>query len=46
MEWSQIYSETPMVALGSWYGRRMCATDAAGAPKQRSAVAYVVVASL
>ena len=42
MEWSQIYSETPMIVVG----RRMCATDATGAPKQRSGVAYLVVASL
>ena len=46
MEWNQTYSEMPMVAVGSRYGRCMCATDAAGVPKQHSAVAYVVVASL
>ena len=46
MEFSQIYSKTPMVTVGSSYGRRVYATDAAGAPKQRSEVAYVVVASL
>ena len=38
MERGHIYSETPTVAVGSSYGRRVCATDAAGAPKQRSAV--------
>ena len=32
-------SETPMVAVGSSYGRRVCAADAAGTSKQRSAVA-------
>ena len=48
MEWSQIYSKTQMVTVGSSYGRRtrVYATDGAGAPKQRSAVAFVLVASL
>ena len=35
-----------MVAVWSSYGRRVYAADTAGAPKQRSVVAYVVVASL
>ena len=46
MEWSHIYSKTPMVAVGSSYGRRVYATNASASPKQRSAVAFVVVASL
>ena len=41
-----IYSEMLMVAVGSSYERLVCATDAAGVPKQRTTVAYVVVASL
>ena len=39
MEWSHMYNETPMVAVGSSYGRRVLAIDAAEAQKQRSVVA-------
>ena len=46
MEYNHIYSETPIVAVGALYGRRVCAIDVVGAPKQRSVVALVVVASL
>ena len=39
MEYNHIYSETPMVAVGALYGRRVCAIDVVGAPKQRIVVA-------